>query len=94
MNAAATFRLAVLVSKDTIMEPARRALVGRVALGEGVVLAKREGVALFLGCPWCVGIWLAAIVTVLTKFAPGVWQYPAYLLALSAVAGFFGERTH
>jgi Protein of unknown function (DUF1360) len=43
-------------------------------------------------CPWCVSIWWAAGVVLLTRFVPGVWQYAAMGLALSATAGFLAER--
>lgn len=44
-------------------------------------------------CPWCVGVWAAGLVTMLTVEVPQVWQYPAFGLALAAAAGFLSERS-
>lgn len=76
-DALAVFRLTILVTQDAIFAPIRDRLKG--SLHE------------LITCAWCSSIWIAAAVTVLTKFAPGVWQYPMFGLALSAAAGFARE---
>jgi hypothetical protein len=76
VDALATYRLTILVTRDAITEPLRR---GRRAI--------------FWACTWCTSIWIAAVVVALTRFWPTEWQYPAMLLALSAVAGYMGERS-
>lgn len=78
VDALAVYRLAQLVGKDTITQPIRG--------------ASSERTTLFLTCPWCVGIWLAIAVVVLTALVPGAWQYAALALALSGVTGFLAER--
>jgi hypothetical protein len=94
IDALATYRLAVLISKDKITEPARDTLRDRAYLA-GV---PRKGHALarwtfeLVICPWCIGVWIAAAVTGLTVSAPSVWQYPAFGLALTGAAGFLAER--
>ncbi len=115
-DALAVYRLAVLVTKDTITEPAREWLrrrcmqtfhlkhdgetAGRLAqtvaanIEVGMMTAP-SGAWRWLfelaGCPWCVSVWAAAPVVALTKFAPGVWQYPAMGLALTAAAGILSS---
>lgn len=78
VDALAVYRLAILITKDSITQPIRD------AAGERMVL--------FLTCPWCVGIWIAGAIVVLTRFVPSAWQYAAFALALSGVTGFLAER--
>lgn len=80
-DALAVYRLAVLVTKDEITAPARDA-----------ILKRSEPAFLFITCPWCVSIWLAALAVALTRLVPAVWQYAALGLALSGAAGFLAER--
>lgn len=49
-----------------------------------------------LSCPWCVSPWLAAPVAAGAFWAPAEWwfQYPAGLLACSAVTGFLARFAH
>jgi hypothetical protein len=80
-DALAVARLSRLVTTDTI--------TAHVRLG----IAKRaHRVALWLSCDWCVSVPIAAAVVVLTVYTPGIWQYAAFGLALSAVAGHLSER--
>lgn len=74
----AVYRLAVLIGKDMIAEPIRQRVGTRMLA--------------FITCPWCIGLWFAAAAVILTRFWPQGWQYVAMALALSAVAGFLGER--
>jgi hypothetical protein len=36
-------------------------------------------------------VWVAPVIVALTRFCPGVWQYPAYALALTALTGIATE---
>lgn len=78
----AVYRLAILVARDRILEPARAWLRPR-----------SSRLSYLVTCDWCVSVWVAAGVVALTKFAPGVWQYPAFGLAIAAAAGFLSEHT-
>lgn len=97
-DAAAVYRLAVLLSKDKITDWLREGLrsSGWTSAGgerHGTDARAARWLHELVICPWCVSIWLAGVVVVLTRFIPGAWQYVAMLLALSAAAGFLGERT-
>lgn len=45
----------------------------------------------FITCPWCVSIWVGALVVLLQTVAPGPWFYASCVLAFSAVAGVLSE---
>lgn len=97
-DAAAVYRLAVLLSKDKITDWLREGLreraydpIAKPRAGARAAIAR--WLFELIICPWCVSIWLGAIVVGFTRFVPGAWQYVAMLLTLSAAAGFFGERT-
>lgn len=104
----ATYRLAVLITEDKITDPAREWLRRHgakrkhdSALGTDVWV-KKPGTLPAIArwtyeltiCAWCIGLWLATIVVILTRFWPSGWQYPAMALALSGMTGFLGERTN
>lgn len=104
----ATYRLAVLITEDKITDPARDWLRRRGAhlqhepsLGTslwvkkpGLLAAGARWLYELTICQWCVGLWLATIVVILTRFWPSGWQYAALALALSGATGFLGERTN
>jgi hypothetical protein len=110
VDALAVYRLAVLFSQDKITDWLRTGLrergyqtVSVAALGgerttvvhrPGIIAASSRWLFELVECPWCVSIWFAALAVILTRFWPEGWQYPAMLLALSAVAGWLGERTN
>lgn len=79
----AVFRLTRLVTRDIITEKPRQ------------WVKRNLGTAAFdfCECPWCTSIWLAIGVVLLTVFAPHQWQYVAYVLVCSAVAGVLAERS-
>ena len=100
-NAGATYRLAILLTRDTITDPLREASRRRGWIrqrdGLPVEIGTRGGrtartLYALMGCPWCVSIYLAVGVVALTRFWPAGWQYAALALALSGVAGFLAER--
>jgi hypothetical protein len=82
VDALAVYRLSRLVTRDTILRPARRWLTARY---EGMLVE-------LVGCMWCVSVWLAAAVVALTWWLPYWWSFPATGLAFSAVAGWLGDR--
>jgi hypothetical protein len=98
----AVYRLTLLIVKDTITEPIRRRL-----LDFAKVTASTEATAMqmerplwtnrygrayeLMTCVWCMSVWVAIVVVLLTKFAPSVWQYPCFGLALAGAAGFLAE---
>jgi hypothetical protein len=84
-SALAVARLARLVTTDAIFDRPRNLITG-MGKGEGGT-AKRTKAALFITCPWCTSVWLAGGVVVATRFVPGIWAFPAALLAFSEVAG-------
>jgi hypothetical protein len=100
-DALAVYRLAVLITKDTITHPLRE-LAELPFRRQQKREAKEDKPPALSGfrwylvelstCTWCVSIWLAAGVVALTCLAPTVWQYGAVALTLSAVAGFLAER--
>ena len=82
LDGLAAYRLTHLIVDDSIIERPRRYLVEHGP----------SWAATLVTCSWCISVWVAAGVVVLTRLAPGVWQYPAFALALSAVAGFLQEH--
>lgn len=80
IDALAVARLSRLVTTDTITSRSR------------LWLAKRtDRLALWLACPWCISVWVAAAVVTATVLIPAVWVYIAAVLAFSYVAGFLSE---
>jgi len=93
----ATYRLTRLATADTISEPWRRAVLGRVGLppAESPGATAQEAVeadgdpprlATLVTCRWCAGVWIAVGVGVARAAAPQVWSPVARALALSAGA--------
>ena len=102
-DALATYRLARLIAVDVITEPLRELVRTTGWLDHpdkpGVqlpIIGPAGTIARWLfdliTCMWCVSLWIAAVVVALTRFVPGGWQYVCMALALSAVAGFLGDR--
>lgn len=69
VSALAVFRLSRLVALDTIAEPLRIA-VGRRASGGG---AWRWGADL-INCPFCLGVWFAALVVLSGERLQVLWS--------------------
>lgn len=81
--ALAVYRVAVLVTADVILDRPRTRLVARGGrVGEFVV------------CPFCVSVWLGALVAAVDyEFGTPLWLLYVYLaLALSGVAGWLASR--
>lgn len=45
-----------------------------------------------VACPWCLAVWIAAVVIALTWAIPSIWAYPAFGLALAAGTGWLADR--
>lgn len=88
VNALAVYRLARLITRDTIFDRQRTAMLGRWVHGR----RKHMQLAELIVCPWCVSVWIAAGVLVLTRYCLGWWQWVAVGLAMSAVAGFLSSK--
>lgn len=82
INTLAVYRLTRLAIRDTILNRPRRWLVDRY---EG-------GLVTLATCPWCLAVWIAAVVVALTWAIPSVWAFPAFGLALAAGTGWLADR--
>lgn len=101
VDSLATFRLAMLVAKDSITAPAREWLRSQgweVDVHSGLPM-KRRGIGSAISrtthewaaCPWCNSPWCAAGIVILqanTSWA--IWVI--YILALSAITGILAEH--
>lgn len=88
----ATWRLTRLFVYDNITKFIREQFFDVVKAGKGYTLEKpkvgpRRTMADLLSCPWCIGVWAAAVVIFFYLITPYA-TYPVMLLALSAVATF------
>ena len=94
VDALAVHRLSRLTARDTVFAPARRWLADRADPQRFTgVLVRPLGVLLHgITCMWCVSIWFAAVVTILTWWQPYAWSVAASVLALSTVAGWLGGK--
>lgn len=91
----ATWRLIRLFVDDIIMRFFREQFwdikkVGRAHKLEKPKTGPRRTVADLLSCPWCFGVWAAAIVIFFYLITPYA-VFPIALLALSAVATFLNN---
>ena len=88
----ASWRVTRLFVYDAITKVVREQFYDVVQTDRGPVLQKaasgpRRTLADLFSCPWCFGMWAAAVVTFLYLLSD--WMiYPTILLALSAVATF------
>jgi len=88
----ATWRLVRLFVYDAITKWFREQFYDVVKVGRGLELVKpktgpRRTLADLLSCPWCFGVWAAAMVIFFYLITPYA-IFPVILLALSAVASF------
>lgn len=100
VDALAVYRLTRLIVLDTVTAPLRARLGApwQIKSTEPGHVLTRPGKGFryklweLVNCFWCVSIWIALGVMLLTRFWPDGWQYLAFLLAGSGVAGYLGER--
>lgn len=83
VDSLAVYRLVRLVVRDTISQPFRRWLSRKY---EGPV------VEAITTCSWCLSVYAAAGVVLLTWLWPVPWSYVATGLAFSAVTGVLADR--
>jgi hypothetical protein len=88
----ATWRLIRLFVYDALTKFFREQFSDVIKVGRGYRLEKpktgpRRTIADLLSCPWCFGMWAAALVTFFYLLTPYA-VFPIILLAISAVATF------
>jgi hypothetical protein len=88
----ATWRLVRLFVYDAVTKFFREQFWDVVKVGRGYRLEKpksgpRRTIADLLSCPWCFGVWAAALVVFCYLITPYA-VFPIILLAISAVASF------
>lgn len=88
----ATWRLVRLFVYDAVTKFFREQFWDVVKVGRGYRLEKpksgpRRTIADLLSCPWCFGVWVAALVVFCYLITPYA-VFPIILLAISAVASF------
>jgi hypothetical protein len=94
----ATWRLIRLFVYDAITKFLREQFYDLKKVGKGMVLEKpkfgpRRTLADLLSCPWCFGMWAAALVTFFYLLTPYAY-YVTIFLAISAVASFLQILTN
>jgi hypothetical protein len=87
----ATYRLTRLITRDTITEDLRYAVTDAALTKHSRVPLKA---AELVGCPWCVSVYVAALVVAARTFIPRLWRPVALGLALSTAAGFLSTVDH
>jgi hypothetical protein len=80
----ATARLTGLITDDAITEPARQWILRHLPLH-----APGPFLAALLDCPWCAGVWVAAMVAPFALWTPTTTAalWPATILALAQFTG-------
>jgi hypothetical protein len=94
----ATWRLIRLFVYDAITKFFREQFYDLKKVGKGYTLEKpkfgpRRTIADLLSCPWCFGMWAAALVTFFYLWTPYAY-YVTIFLAISAVATFLQILTN
>lgn len=94
----ATARLIRAVRRETITEPLREAIVREAYVARGAALSDLgvttwtdyatvdndpPMIAELLDCSWCLGFWCAGFVVAARRWAPGLWDPLARVLAVS-----------
>jgi hypothetical protein len=86
----ACYRITRLITKDELTARLRWWFAGgRKTNAGGIVPGRRR--FLFITCPHCIGVWVAAAVVVLTACVPAEWKWPALGFALAAGASLLSE---
>lgn len=84
VDALATYRLTKLLQQDDLppLPKLRRVLFVRYGA---------RPVGQLLDCPWCLSVWVGALVVLARRVYPRVWDPVAAVLAASAVTGIAAE---
>lgn len=94
----ATWRLIRLFVYDHITKWLREQFYDVKKVGKGYTLEKpkfgvRRTIADFFTCPWCIGVWMAALVVFVYLLTPYAY-YIALFLSISVVATFLQLLTN
>lgn len=102
VDAAATYRLTRLVSRDALTQGLRDRVMAYEHRADRDVVAHRHRygaeigdlgpLSYFVGCPWCVSVWVGLGVAVARRVVPAGWGLVAAGLAASAATGWLSER--
>lgn len=94
-------RLTRLVNYDTVLDPARLSIARRIAHAQqalpdtphGRTLRAWKGLADFMACPWCVGMWISVALAPAAIHVIGWpwWTWAALPFAASHLVGI-GDR--
>lgn len=79
LDIVATYRLTKLVMEDKIAEDFRDYIYEK--------FPRDSKISYFIGCPWCVSIWAAAVIVVVRKLSPEAADAVSTILAASAATG-------
>lgn len=63
------------------------------AHGTQAIVVEAHPIGELIGCPHCVGVWLAFGVAGMRRFLPGFWDPMAKILATAAVTSIVAETT-
>lgn len=88
----ATFRLARLVTRDTIMEPFRLT-VGRWASGSNA-RSFRWMIAELVNCPYCTGVWVSLVLAYFVAYPNQVADAFLVVLAIAGGQMFLQDRSN
>lgn len=83
LGAAATYRLARLVTEDEITAEIRERILERSSGGK---------LGYFITCPWCVSMWAGGLLAAGLTVAPRITRAAAAALAWSAAAGYLSAK--
>jgi Protein of unknown function (DUF1360) len=90
----AAYRTFRLLGEDTVLDRPRHWLVRLPAdyqYGDAIPESYRQGLALWLQCPWCAGFWNAAAWFAAWQIWPHGTLVAAALFALSTIVGTAGK---
>jgi hypothetical protein len=83
----AAARLTRLITMDVITAPLRARVMAKVGDPDHYA-------AVLVRCPWCMGVWIGALVGVWSYLCWGHWYFtlPALVLTCAQAAGHLGTR--
>ena len=75
----ATYRLTKLVTDDKVLEDFRSYIYWK--------FPRESKISYFIGCPWCISIWAAAVIFALRRIDPEIANIVSGILTASALTG-------